>query len=226
MVTISQAVQDIVNKNIFLQEAVKHNIVSYNKLASNIKAEVQQIVDRKVKTNSIVMALRRHAEKIEGKEKTPTFDYFRETLLKTDICYIIVEESPNALTRIQNLYEQIDFKKGQIFNVIQGNYEVGIITNQDSKDKIMDLLYDEKVLRVVEDLVLISLTYSKVYMFKPGVMYNILRFLAWENINVVSIILTQKELSMLVSREDTMRCYNTLDKLVKHSKSKKNKTKK
>ncbi|MDH7517203.1 MAG: hypothetical protein QHH19_02520 [Candidatus Thermoplasmatota archaeon] len=219
MVTISHVVQEILNRQVFLQEAIEHNIVSFNRLAENIKPDIEAAIGKKVKLSAIVMALRRQAEKLEKTTKRPSFDYFRETILKTDVCYVIVEASPTALKKIQSLYYDIDFKKGGIFNVTQGNYEVGIITNQRYKEQLLDLLSEEKILNVVENLVVISLTYSKDFLFTPGIMYNILRFVAWENINIISIILTFQELSLVISRDDTVRCYNILERLVKTSKN-------
>jgi hypothetical protein len=201
-----------------LQEAINHGIVSYNKLADNIKPEIEAELGKKVKHNAVVMALRRYTEKLEKKQSKPALNYFRETLLKTDVCYIIVEASPKTLNRIQSLYNQMDFKQGKIFNIVHGNYEIGIITNQSNKEKILSGLSDENILRVVEDLVVISLMYYKDYLFTPGVIYNVLRFIAWENINLLSITLTPQELNIVVDRQETMRCYNTLEKLVKTSK--------
>ena len=222
MVTITHIVQDILNKRIFLQEAINHGIVSFNKLAIDIKPEIEEELGKKVKNSAIVMALRRYAEKLETRQNKPVFNYFRETLLKTDICYIVVEDSQKSLDKIQSLYNAIDFKRGGIFNVTQGNYELGIITNQRYKDQLTDLLSDEKILNVVQDLVAISLTYSKDYMFTHGILYNILRFLAWENINIVGVIMIQKELGIIVSREDAMKCFNTLERLGKNSKKQNN----
>jgi len=215
MVTISHVVQDILNKHVFLQEAINHGIVSFNKLAESIKPEIEKKLGKRVKHNAIVMALRRYSERLEKKQTRSSLNYFRETFLKTDICYIMVEERPSALNKIQALYNQIEFKQGKIFNIVQGNYEVVIITNQVNKDKILDQLSDENIARVVEDLVVISLMYSRDYLFTPGVLYNVLKFLAWENINILSITITPQELNLVVSRKDTMRCYNTLEKLVK-----------
>jgi len=147
------------------------------------------------------MALRRYAEKLEMKKDQVSFNYFRETLIKTDICYIVVEESSTSLGKIQTLSDEIDVKRGGIFNIAQGNYELGVITNQRYKEKLLDLLSDEKILKVVENLVVISLTYSKDFLFTPGVLYNVLRFLAWENINIVGTILTLKELNLIIQRE-------------------------
>ncbi|UCF50304.1 MAG: hypothetical protein JSU91_02145 [Thermoplasmatales archaeon] len=219
MVTISHVVQDILNKHVFLQEAINHNIVSYNKIANNIKPEIESELGKTVKHNAIVMAIRRYSEKFEKKKDRSSLDYFRETLLKTDVCLIIIEESPDALNKTQELYNKMVFKQGKIFNIVQGNYELGIITNQSNIDNVIEALGKENILRIVEDLVVISLMYSKDYLFTPGILYNVLRFLAWENINIFNITLTPQELSILISRDDTIQCYNTLEKLVKTTKN-------
>ncbi len=219
MVTISQAVKDIIDKQVFLQEAISNNIVSYNKLAMNIKEDIEKEIGKKVKHNAIVMALRRYADKLEEKQQRLSLNYFREILLKTDICYIIVEESATALDKIQSLYHKTELKHGKIFNIVHGIYEVNIITNQVNKQKALDTLVNENVLRVIDDLVVISLLYSRDYLLVPGVLYNVLRFLSWENINILSITLTSQELNLLVDRKEAMRCYNILEKLAKSSKN-------
>jgi len=165
------------------------------------------------------MAIRRHIEKTETKQNQFSIGFFRETLLKTDICYIIVEESPTTLNKIQNLYNKMDLRHGLIFHIVHANYEIGIITNQRAKDMILDALTEEKIKRVVDDLVVISLTFSKDFLFTPGVCYYVTRFLTWENINIFSLWITSQEFNLLVSRDDMMRTYNTLDKLMKKSKS-------
>ncbi len=215
MVTISHIVQNILNKHVFLQEAINHGIVSFNKLADNIKSEIEKELNKKVKHNAIVMALRRYADKLETKKEKLAFNYFRETLLRTDICYIVIEESETCVRTIQRLYDEINFKHGGIFNLTQGNYEISIITNQRYKDRFLDLLSDENVLKVVENLVVISLTYSKDFSATPGLLYNVSRFIAWENINIYNVINTPKELAFIISKKDAMRCYHTLERMVK-----------
>ena len=215
IVTISHVVQNILNKRVILQEALNHGIVSYNKLADNIKSDIEKELDKKVKHNAVVMALRRYEEKLETKKEKIAFNYFRETLLRTDICYIVIEESETTIRTIQRLYDEINFKHGGIFNLTQGNYEISIITNQRYKDRFLELLGDENILKVVDNLVVISLTYSKDFSATPGLLYNVSRFIAWENINIYNVINTPKELAFIISKKDAMNCYNTLERMVK-----------
>ena len=209
MPTISHIVKDILDRQVFLQEAINRGIVSHNLLAKNLKPEIESTLGKQVKTSAIVMALRRNSDKMEKRFSEPSFSYSIETI-KTDICYVVSEESPTLLSKIQNLCSIVDFRKGGILNIIQGNFEVAIITNKKYKEDLLDLLHDEKVLDTVDDLVSISLTYSKDFLFTPGILYDITRFMAWENINVIDMILTKTEMSLIVYKKDLTRCYKTL----------------
>jgi len=219
LTTVSKAVQDCINQNLFLQEAINLRIVSYNKLAEYIKPDIEEAVGAKTHRTSIAMAIRRLIEKNKVKQRKFSLGFFRETLLKTDICYIIVEESATALNKIQGLYNKMDLRHGLMFHIVHANYEIGIITNQRVKQMIIDELSNEKIIRVVGDLVTFSLTFSKDFLTTPGVIYYVTRFLTFENINIFSIWITSQELNLLVSRNDMMKTHHVLDKLIKTSKS-------
>lgn len=183
-----------------------------------MKPEIERELGKTVKHSAIVMALRRNSDKLFEKSKEPSFSYSIETI-KTEICYVVLEESPNLLSKIQNLYPIIDFKKGGLLNIIQGNFEVAIITNQKYKEELLDQLHQEKVLDTIDDLVSISLTYNKDFLYTPGILYDITRFLAWENINVIDLVITKMEISILVSKKDLMRCYQTLSRFAENNDS-------
>lgn len=215
MVTISHVVQDVLKRQVLIQEAINHGIVSYNKLAHNLKPQIESELGKPVKHSAIVMALRRSGGKFQKTSKQPSFSYSIETI-KTDISYVVLEESSTLLSKLENLYTIIDFKKGGILNIIQGNFEVSLIFNHKYEDKVLDILVNEKVLEIVDDLVSISLTYSKNFLFQPGILYDISRFLAWENINAIDIILTKTELSLIIGKKDLMRCYKTLGRFAEN----------
>lgn len=214
IVTITRAVQEILERDLFLQEAINREIISYNLLAKHLKEKIEAELGKKIKLSAIVMALRRNAEKMQKNFRKPSFNYYIETI-KTDICYFVFEGSPTLLSKIQKLYSIVDFKKGGILNIIQGNFETSIIINRRYKEKLLDMLYDEKLLESVDDLVSISLIYSKEFLFTPGALYNVLKFVAWENINVLDIILTSTEMSLIVNERDLMVCFKTLGRFAK-----------
>ena len=215
MVTISHVIQDLLRRQVLIQEAINQEIVSFNKLAKVLKPQIEEELGKQVKHSAVVMALRRSSEKLQKSSKEPSFSYSIETL-KTDICYILLEDSPDLLHKLKDFYAKIDFKKGGILNIIQGNFEVGIITNKKYQEDLLDLLHDEKVIETIDDLISISLTYSGAFLYTPGVIYDVTRFLTWENINVIDIILTKTEMSIIISNQDFTKAYRVLGRFAEN----------
>jgi len=207
VVTVSHVVQNVLQRQVLIQEAINNKIVSYNKLAKYLKPKIEAELDKPVKNSAVIMAIRRNSDKMISSCMEPSSCPSIETI-KTDIFEAVVEESSTILDKINNLYPKIDFKKGGILNIVHGNYEVTIITNNKYKEELMDLLYDEKILCTIDNLVSISLSYSKDFLLTPGVLYDLSRCLAWDNINVTDIILTKTEVTLIMNKEDFVRCYN------------------
>jgi aspartokinase len=191
------------------------NIISFTLLAKYLRPEIEKELQKKVKPSAIIMALRRYSESIEKKEKELEPFFFKNIILKTDVCYAVTDSSPDTLNKLQNMYNEIDFKHGDIFNIIQGNYEISVITNKKYEEKLIDLIGKEKIKSLVDDHISISLLYSKDYSFTPGILYNISRNIAWENINILTCFHTPTEFFLIVHQDDAMKCYNILEMMLK-----------
>ena len=59
MVTISNLVQDILDKQILLQEAISQKIISYQKLSDYIKPELEKKLGKKPKNSAMLLLHRR-----------------------------------------------------------------------------------------------------------------------------------------------------------------------
>lgn len=217
MVTISNIVQKLVNDRIFIQEPMSKGIVSYGSLAEQLKPDVEKELGKKVKTHAIVMALRRYAENLKLGHKEISFDYSSEIILKTDICDIALSRSSSLLRKLRAFYEVVAFEKGDIFNIIHGRHEVCVVTNDRYRVKLLSMIRDEKILNVEKDLVSLTLTFSKKFLHTPGVIFNVVRNLAWENINIFEIVSTNTELTFILHKRDAIKGYKVLEKLVEKS---------
>ena len=214
MVTISHIVQKIINDKTFLLEPMSRGIVAYGSLAEQIKSEIEEELGKEVKIHAIVMALRRYAETLKAKHKKIIFDYSSEIILKTDMCDISVLRSISLLNKLKRLYDVVDFEKGDILNIIHGRHEVSVVTNERYREKLLNLLTSEKILNIEKNLVSLTLTYSKDFLYTPGVIFNIVRNIAWENINIYEIVSTNTELTFILNKKDAIKGYKVLEKLV------------
>lgn len=214
MVTTSHIVQKLVNEKIFIQEPISKGIVSYSSLAQHLKPEIEKELGKKVKAHAIVMALRRYADTLKKEHKDVTFNYSSEIILKTDMCDIALLRSSTLLKKLKSFYDVVDFEKGDILNIIHGRHEVCVVTNERYRKKLLSLMKEEKILNVENNLVSLTLTYSKEFLHTPGVIFNIVRNIAWENINIFEIVSTNTELTLILHKIDAVKGYKVLEKLV------------
>jgi len=214
MVTISHIVQKLVNDRIFIQEPMSKGIISYSSLAEQLKPEIEKELNKKVKSHAIVMALRRYSETLKQEHKEISFNYSSEIILKTDICDIALLKSSSLLKKLRSFYDVVDFEKGDILNIIHGRHEVCVVTNERYKKKFLSLMKDEKILNVENNLISLTLTYSTDFLHAPGVIFNVVRNFAWENINIFEIVSTNTELTFILHKIDAVKGYSVLEKLV------------
>ncbi len=214
MVTVSHIVQKLVNERVFIQESMNKKIISYASLAKQLQPEIEEELEKPVKNHAIEMALRRYADQLQKKHKTISFDYSSDIIMKTQVCDISVLRSPMLLKNLKNFYNIVQLEKGDILNIILGSNEVSIVTNERYKQKFCDMLKNEIVLNVEEELVSLTMTLSKNFLNTPGVIFNIIRNIAWDNINIFEIVSTNTELTFIIHKKDAMRGYKALEKLI------------
>ena len=215
MVTVSHLVKKAVSENSFLLEAMGKELISHGNLAEQLKPEIEKELGKKLKESAIVMALRRYEEELQGYDKKiRKFKFKGEIILKTNIIDFNVVKSQSLLAKIKNLYSLVNFERGGILNVILGNNEISIITNEKYREKLSDFLKVEKILNKEVDLVALTISFTGDGFFDtPGVIFTAVRKLAWEGVNIYEIVSTMTELTFILSNKDSMRAYNVLHEL-------------
>lgn len=214
MVTISHLVEKIVNERPLLFQALEQDIVSFGNLAAQLEKEITEELGKEIKRSAVVMALRRYSDKIQSKHDLPKFDFRSEINMKTNLCDIAIQKSPSLFLKLQKINKLADYAKGDTLNIIRGNYEVSIVTNLKYLDKIRKELKGEKIIKVEENLVALSLNFSEKFLYTPGVISTVVRKLTWEDINIYELISTFTELTFIISKKDATKGYTALQSLV------------
>jgi len=215
MVTISHLVKKIISEKPFLQEALSQKIVSYGNLAEQIIPKIESELGKKVKHSAVVMSLRRYADEIETmSEKPAQFNFRSEIVVKTNICDISLFKSPSLMSKIKNLYSMVNFEKGDTLNIILGDNEISIVTNEKHMEKLLKFLKGDKIINKESNLVSLTMRFSDDFIHTPGVIFTVVRNMAWENINMFEIVSTLTELTLILKQKDSTRAYEVLQKLI------------
>ncbi len=215
MVTVSHIVNKLVDEKIYLQEAIAKGIASYGSVAKQLKPEIEKELKKEVAHYAIVAALRRYAEKLNSRFKEIKFTANNsEVSLKTNIIDISVQKTPCLFDKLKKIYDIINFDNGDILHIIYGRNTVSIVTNEKYKDQICRFLQFEKILCIDENLVALSFVIDKELVETPGVLFQIVRNFAWENINIIEIISIDLEMTFIVAEKDAITGYKALKRLI------------
>tara|TARA_Y100000310_G_scaffold343970_1_gene454276 strand:+ start:248 stop:907 length:660 start_codon:yes stop_codon:yes gene_type:complete len=216
MVTVSHIVKKLISEKPFLEEALRAKIISYGNLAERFQPVIEGELNKEIKFSAIVMALRRYSDELSEK-LTPQsdFNFEGELIMKTNICDFNVVKSPDLIKKLNLAYKIVNFEKGDTLNVIIGNNEVAIIINEKHEEKLKNFLKGIKILSVEKSLVSLTIVFSSNnFLTTPGVIFTVIRKLAWENINILEIISTMTELTFILDKKNSMKAYNVLYELV------------
>lgn len=213
--TVSEIVKKLTEEQPFLLEALNRGIIHHGNLAAELKPKIEAALEREVTESSIVMALRRYSEEIKariGIKKKVKLDC--EITMKTNICDFNVIKTPTLLQQLKEFYGIVNFDRGEFLNITIGSHEISIAISQKHHDKLMSYLKEEKIQNKQNDLVALTIVFSGDFIHTPGVTYQVLQALAWKNINLLEIISTMTELTVVIERNDSIKSYEVLHELV------------
>ena len=215
MVTISQIAKKAVDNSQFMHECLGKDMLSYTNAAQYLKPRIESELGRKVKLSAIIMALRRYGEEIIRKyESVSSFDYRSDVTLKGGIVDIAIQRSPSIFAKLKQLYNATNYEKGDVMNIIHGDHEISLVTNERHREKVLKILEYEKILNSERNLVQLSLRFPKDFIHTPGVILQLTRVLNWENINIFEIVSTLTEVNFIISENDAIKGYRALQDLV------------
>jgi len=200
----------------FVEEGLANGIISAAGLAEQMLPQIEKELGKKVKLPAVVMALRRYSEEIaEHRKKSKAFSLKGEILLKTNICDFTILKSPSLLVKLKNIHNLVNFERGDTLNVIIGNNEITIAINEKYMENLTKFLAGEKIINKERDLVALSIIFSgEEFFYTPGVIFNAVRKLAWEGINIYEVVSTMTELTFILSKKDSMKAYDVLQDII------------
>lgn len=209
--SISNNVKRIVDRSPFIHEMLEQGILSYSNYAERIRPDVERAVGGPVRQAAVVMALRRYAEELRKSgtdAKRPHVAY--QIVMKTNIFDLNLVRNDRFLAKLSKLYGQISLEQGDFLNVSVGNHEISLAVSEKYRQLVERLAEGEEVLHKMDDLVALTLVFSGDFLETPGIVYEAVRKLAWEDVNLIEILSTMNELSFVIRRSDSMKAFDVL----------------
>ncbi len=213
MRTISQVVEEVIQRSPFFAEAIAEGIANNAEIARKIKPDVEKRLLEEVSESAIAMALHRLSKHIRR-------PHFGEKMLKQvhDITVRsglveFVFSNSDAPELLDALLASAKKKRHTFVNLSRGLHESLLVVNRDFEDEIAAVLRKQKNLRRKDSLSAITMHLPKVSLNVPGVYYPILKAIAWEGISFVEVMSVDTEFSILFEDKDVDRAFSVLKRI-------------
>ncbi len=219
MNSVGKVAEDIINRSPFLREAMTENLINISALARKIKPEIDVVFNEDVKEGAIIMAIKRLTPgtyhrlnlKIESIVKE-IGDY----LVRSNLTCFTFENTDSLSEKQSDLIEILEKdKKKAFYTISKGVTETSIVTNILEKETILTLFKNESLKSKNENLASITVQLPILNTEVYGVYYYILKQLAWEGLNIVDIISTANEFTIIFNQVDIDKAFRILMQIKK-----------
>ena len=222
MITISETVKDIISQSPFLEEALADNLVNVSSLARKIKPAVEDRLKKEVKEGALIMAINRLAPNYYYKINLGLKDFITnlgDFTVRSDLMDYTYLNTDDLRKKQSLLLKQLEEQMGVFYTFSQGINETTIIISA-SQEILMDELFkNENLVNKKTDLSTITMKLPDENTEISGFYYFILKNLAWEGINIMEVISTTNEFTIVVRDVDVQKAFSILLNLKKGRKT-------
>jgi hypothetical protein len=222
MANIGKLTEDIINRSPFLRESLTEELINVSALARKIKPEIEEITKKEIKEGAIIMAIKRmspgyyHRINLKIKNFMGTLGDF---LVRSDLEDFTFENSETLILSQAELMKALNDDKDAFYTYCRGVNESTVITSTSVTDKLRQIFKKEKLKSHTADLASITIKLPTVNTEISGIYYYILKHLAWEGINIVEVVSTANEFTVVVKSDDIDSAFSVLMQLKKSGKS-------
>jgi hypothetical protein len=210
---ISQAIDEIIPKSPFLEEALAEGLINITALARRIKPEIEKRLFKEVKTSAVVMAISRRPSTMTLRTSRIVKEFMRElgdTIVRSDISEFTFLNSGDLSSANMRLMKAASDEKDLFCTISQGIFETTIVVSTILNDRVATIYEAERMINSKSQLCSITLRLPQRNTEVSGVYYYLLKNLAWAGLNICEIISTSNEVTFVVAESDVDRAFSIL----------------
>ncbi|WP_235297701.1 hypothetical protein [Portibacter marinus] len=187
-----------------MKEAIHEGLVNVSSLARKIHPEVEQMLQKSVRSGAIIMAINRlHIDKnFKYQNRLKAYiSKLGDLILKTNLL-IYTYASTKSLSKAQlALFNAIESDSEAFCTFSQGVSERTLLVNEHISEQVEKYFKEEVLLSKIEDLSSITIKLAQKSTEISGIYYYILKQLAWEDIPLVEVLSTTNEITLILENQ-------------------------
>ncbi len=216
MRTTAAVVEELVRELPLLEEGLAEGILNLSALARRLRPQVEDAVGRGVSDAAVMMALKRLAPRIAAQDRSIVrlLRQMRDLTVRSSLVEFTFRSSPTLLERHRNLLLSIAKERDAFLTYTQGVFEATLIASARLAGRIEAAFASEQLVSRLDDLSAIVIPLPPKSVQTPGVHYTLLKQLALAGLNVVEVVSTYGELTIVLAKDDVDRAFSILKRFL------------
>ena len=213
MLTIPNAVEEVIKKKPFLESALVEGLINLSALARKLKPEIEKKVGKEVNDSAVIMALNRLVPRLElmsAMKFKKVVENIGDIIVRSNLADIAFANSHTLFEKQAILLDRVRSMKDVFCTFSQGIYETTLVVSSSIAALVEEIFADETLIARSGDLSSITVKLPTENSVCPGVYYYIFKELAWDNINITEVISTTNEFTVVISDADIHRAFTIL----------------
>jgi len=214
MTTVASAVEQIIQKLPYIEEALGKEIINLSALARLILPEVRELTYKNVQEGAVLMALKRMPKTINiSNGIKDVLEKSHDLVTRSNLVEFTTLNSSFTTDKHRKIIEEAGRTGRYFLTITQGMFETTVIVSLELKKIIEKILERKNIVSYFDDLSSITVRLPGKTVLTPGVYYSILKSLAWGGINVVEVVSTFSEFTIILKDKEVERAFSLLKKI-------------
>ncbi len=213
MKTIPEVVEKIILEKPFLHEALAEGLVNVSALARKIQPEIQSYLSTPAGIPAISMAIKRMDFTINAKislKMTRVVGGMGDIIVRSDLSSFTYQNSGDLGKRRSELMKLIRDHNDVFCTISQGVFETNFVISEKIEQEFKDIFKGAHQLYKKENLASLTVKLPSENTELPGLYYFFFKNLTWKGINILEVISTTNEFTVIVDTKDIDVTFSTI----------------
>ena len=216
MKTISSVVENYIKNKPFLSTALSEGIINLTSLSRRIKPEIELVLKKQIRSGAIVMALKRISNSLEFVSTHKILKVLKnigDITVRSNLIDYSFKVSDSLLSCQAKFLSEIDNPQLIFYTSSRGVTESNIIISSEMKEKMEAYFEKEILIKKTDNLSSISIKLPVENISIPGIYYFIFQKMSWEGINIIEVISTSNEFTIVVDDQNVNDAFKIIKNL-------------
>lgn len=208
MITLTQAIDEIVEGDGFLNFGISNRLLNLTQTAKWIKPLIETRLKKTVSTSALLMALSRMAK--IASHLVPSREKIKLSRLNVynDLCELAYPKTSASLKHLEKV-QALAFKNHGYLTITQGVNEIMIIAESKLEEKVRAIM-SSKPIFYEDNLAALGVQFDPKYVWNVGFVYHLVQQVTLQNINILDFSSTYTELFFYLKEKDLRLAFDTI----------------